>query len=57
MFATTLGVLGFNLSAAAIATEDSDTFDGVSRSWNYLLARPWAVLLTFFATFLYLGVV
>jgi len=57
VFATTLGVLGFNLSAAAIATEDSDTFDGVSRSWNYLLARPWAVLLTFAATFLYLGVV
>lgn len=57
VFATTLGVLGFNLSAAAIATEDSDTFDGVSRSWNYLLARPWAVLLTFLATFLYLGVV
>lgn len=57
VFVATLGVLGFNLASAAIATEDSDTFDGVSRSWNYILARPWTVLLTYAATFIYLGIV
>ena len=57
VFVSTLGVLGFNLASAAIATEDSDTFDGVSRSWNYILARPWTVLLTYAATFIYLGIV
>jgi type II secretion system protein G len=57
VFVATLGVLGFNLASAAIATEDSDTFDGVSRSWNYILARPWTLLLTYAATFIYLGIV
>lgn len=57
VFVAALGVLGFNLAAAAIATEASDPFDGVSRAWNYVLARPWQVLLTLFATFLYLSLV
>jgi len=57
VFAAVLGLLGFNLAAAAIATEDSDTFDGVSRAWNYILARPWQVLLTYGATFAYIGIV
>lgn len=57
VFAAALGILGFNLASAAIATEASDTFDGVSRAWNYLLARPWTVLLTYVATFLVIGLV
>jgi hypothetical protein len=56
VFASALGILGFNLAASAIATESSDTFDGVSRAWNYVLARPWSVLLAYLATFLYIGV-
>lgn len=43
VFAMTL--LGFNLSSAAVATESSDAFDGVSRSWNYILSKPWAFVL------------
>lgn len=54
VFAGVLGVLGFNLAAAAIATEASDTFDGVSRAWNYILARPWQVILTYSLTFAYI---
>jgi hypothetical protein len=57
VFVSALGLLGFNLSAAAIATESSDTFDGVSRAWNYVLARPWQVLLTLSAIFMYLTLV
>ncbi|MBL4847949.1 MAG: type II secretion system protein GspG, partial [Planctomycetes bacterium] len=57
VFVAALGILGFNLASAAIATEASDPFDGVSRAWNYVLARPWQVLLTLFATFLYLSLV
>jgi hypothetical protein len=56
VFASALGIIGFNLAASAIATESSDTFDGVSRAWNYVLARPWSVLLAYTATFLYIGV-
>lgn len=52
-----LGVLGFNLSSSAIATEASDTFDGVSRAWNYVMARPWTMILTTFATVAYLSLV
>ncbi len=57
VFVAVLGLFGFNLASAAIATEASDTFDGVSRAWNYVLARPWQVLLTLTATFLYMGIV
>ncbi len=45
VFALALGVLGANLATSAVATEASDTFDGVSRAWNYILARPWQVIL------------
>jgi hypothetical protein len=61
VFTAALGILGFNLSAAAIATEASDTFDGVSRSWNYIIARPWHILLSYgvigayLALFLFFG--
>lgn len=56
VFAGVLGILGFNLAAAAISTEASDTFDGVSRAWNYILARPWQVILTYALTFAYVGI-
>lgn len=55
-FALVLGIFGFNLASAAIATESSDTWDGISRSWNYILVRPWQVLLTYGLTAAYLWV-
>jgi hypothetical protein len=32
---------GFNLMYPAIAFEDSDSFDAISRSFSYIYARPW----------------
>jgi hypothetical protein len=32
---------GFSLMFPAIAYEDSDCFDGISRSFSYVYARPW----------------
>jgi hypothetical protein len=55
-FALVLGLFGFNLASAAIATESSDTWDGISRSWNYILVRPWHVLLVYGLTAAYLAV-
>lgn len=55
-FALVLGLFGFNLAASAIATESSDTWDGISRSWNYILVRPWQVLLVYGLTAAYLAV-
>src|SRR5207248_1755529 len=43
-------------AAAAIATEASDTFDGVSRAWNYIFVRPWQVIFTYGLTFTYMGI-
>ena len=57
VFLVALGLFGSNMAAAAIATEASDTFDGVSRAWNYILARPWQVVLAYAATFVYLSLV
>lgn len=57
VLAGALGVLGFNLAAAAISTEVSDAFDGVSRAWDYVLARPWHLILTYLCTFTYLGII
>lgn len=57
VFLTVLGLFGFNLASAVIATEDADTFEGLSRAWNYLLARPWQVLVAFLAQGLYLALV
>ena len=37
-----IGVLaGFNLMFPAIAYEDSDCFDAISRSFSYVYAKPW----------------
>jgi hypothetical protein len=41
-----LGIFGFNLASSAIATECGDTWEGVSRSWNYVIVRPWTVIMT-----------
>lgn len=57
VFAVVLGLFGFNLTAAAIATEASDTLDGVSRAWLYIISRPWQVVLTTTAILLYLTVI
>lgn len=57
VLAAALGALGFNLAAAAISTEVSDAFDGVSRAWDYVLARPWHLILTYLSTTVYLAVV
>jgi hypothetical protein len=56
VFSLVLGLFGFNLAAAAIATESSDTWDGISRAWNYILVRPWHVLLVYGLTGAYLAV-
>lgn len=57
VLAGALGVLGFNLAAAAISTEVSDAFDGVSRAWDYVLARPWNLIVYYLCTLAYLGIV
>lgn len=57
VLAGALGLLGFNLAAAAISTEVSDAFDGVSRAWDYVLARPWHLIVTLACTLAYLGLV
>lgn len=54
---TVLGLFGSNLASAVIATEDADTFEGLSRAWNYLLSRPWQVLIAYLAQALYLGLI
>jgi hypothetical protein len=48
-FVMTLVILGlvggFNLMYPTIAVEGSDSFDAISRSFSYLYARPWRLLL------------
>jgi len=56
VFSLVLGLFGMNLAASAIATESSDTWDGISRAWNYILVRPWHVILCYGLTFAYLAV-
>jgi len=34
-------VAGFNLMFPAVAYDDSDCFDAISRSFSYIFARPW----------------
>ncbi|GIW70463.1 MAG: hypothetical protein KatS3mg102_0005 [Planctomycetota bacterium] len=45
VFSVALGLFGFNLASSAIATESSDTWDGITRAWNYILERPWHTIL------------
>jgi len=39
-----LGLAGYPLMYATISTEGSDTFDGISRSYNYVFMAPWSYL-------------
>ncbi len=57
VLALLLGLFGLNLAAASIATEVADAFEGVSRAWDYVLSRPWNVLLVNGAVLAYLCVV
>jgi len=51
-----LGVFGLNLASSAISTESSDAWDGITRSWNYILVRPWTVLLVLGLSIAYITV-
>ena len=44
-------VFGFTLMSSAIATESSDSFDGMSRAFSYVYSRPWQVVLFHGLTF------
>jgi hypothetical protein len=44
---------GWPLMLAAISTEASDAFDGLSRSYSYVFNRPWYLLFLVVATVLY----
>ncbi|WP_437227811.1 hypothetical protein SH661x_000567 [Planctomicrobium sp. SH661] len=49
-----LGIgLGWPLMIAAISTEASDAFDGLSRAYSYLLNRPWYALFLAFCMLVY----
>jgi hypothetical protein len=39
-----LGLIGYPLMYTTISTEGSDTFDGISRSYNYVFQAPWSFL-------------
>jgi len=38
-------LFGFNIISAAISVDKSDSFDAISRSYSYVLGRPWHILL------------
>ncbi|MEX0717518.1 MAG: hypothetical protein WD066_13075 [Planctomycetaceae bacterium] len=51
-----LGVAaGWPLMYATIGTEDSDAFDGFSRSYSYVFGRPWQYLWTALVAMIYGG--
>ena len=39
-----IGLIGYPLMYSTISTEGSDTFDALSRSYNYVFQAPWAYL-------------
>ncbi|MFH1023946.1 MAG: hypothetical protein V1809_11235 [Planctomycetota bacterium] len=41
------GVAGFPLMAPAVAVEGTDSFDAVSRAFNYFYNRPWRLLFSY----------
>lgn len=45
--------VGWPLMIAAVATENSDAFDGFSRSFSYLYSRPWLALWSGFVAILF----
>jgi hypothetical protein len=47
-------VFGFNMISSAIGVDKVDSFDAISRSYSYVLGRPWQALLYTFLPFLFL---
>ncbi len=48
-----IGLIGYPLMYSTISTEGSDTFDALSRSYNYVFQAPWAYLSSWFVAILY----
>jgi len=48
-----IGLLGYPLMYSTLSTEGSDTFDAVSRSYNYVFQAPWAYIRNWAAAVLY----
>jgi hypothetical protein len=48
-----LGMIGYPLMYATLSTEGSDTFDAMSRSYNYVYESPWHYLFYSFLAILY----
>ncbi len=48
-----LGLIGYPLMYATISVEGSDTFDAVSRSYNYVFQAPWSFLWYSFVALVY----
>lgn len=48
-----LGLIGYPLMYCTISTEGSDTFDAISRSYNYVFQAPWSYLWYWFVALVY----
>lgn len=48
-----IGLVGYPLMYATISVEGSDTFDAVSRSYNYVFQAPWSFLWYSFVSLVY----
>jgi hypothetical protein len=48
-----IGLVGYPLMYATISVEGSDTFDAVSRSYNYVFQAPWRYLWYWFVALVY----
>lgn len=48
-----LGLVGYPLMYATISVEGSDTFDAISRSYNYVFQAPWRYAFYWFIALLY----
>lgn len=48
-----LGLVGYPLMYCTISVEGSDTFDAISRSYNYVFQSPWYYLWCWFVALLY----
>lgn len=52
-----IGMVGYPLMYATISAEGSDTFDALSRSYNYVLQSPWSYIWYSFVAVVYGAVV
>lgn len=48
-----IGLIGYPLMYCTISTEGSDTFDAISRSYNYVFQSPWYFLWCAFVSLVY----